>query len=279
MSSVDVSTAAGRRVGLLRVALASTGVAGVIVGMVLLALPGHATALTPTADTSAFVRHIAEARGASLLGLGIVALALLREREAQRSPLLPALFLTAILGGFVDLFALRAGLGGLVRVAAVVAAAAWAVAFGHLLTVRSEARRSLPGAARTPLWESATIATFVAFTLCTGLAWVLAPEAFTDTVAGVAGPEPAYAGQVRGVADVAFALAVWSVRHRDGSVERCGVMVAAFVANTALSLVGLAAQLSELATPSRWVVELLHMAWAAAFAASWWRADRDQRAR
>jgi hypothetical protein len=92
------------------------------------------------------------------------------------------------------------------------------VGFGYLATIHSGDPAARPGRPdATPRWEQATVWTVVAFTMFTGIAWIVAPSAFTDAVAGVVGTEATYAGQARGVADVAFALLVWSMRHRAGS--------------------------------------------------------------
>jgi hypothetical protein len=257
--------------------LATFGACAALAGLALLIAPGLVPTLAPRAGSSELIRHIAEARGASVLALAVVALAALRDRErtGPRSPLLSVLFLAAFLAAFVDLFAQRGGLADPVRWAAVVANAAWAVGFGYLATVHPGDTAARPGpAGPTSRWERATVWTFVAFTMFTGIAWLVAPSTFTDAVAGVVGTEATYAGQARGVADVAFALLVWSMRHRAGSTAGRAVLGAAVVANVALSIVGLVAQRSELATPSRWIVEVLHIGWAVAFAVLWLRAGR-----
>jgi len=259
--------------------LATFGACAALAGLALLVAPGLVPTLTPGAGSSEFIQHIAESGGASLLALAVVALAALRgrERTGPRSPLLSVLFLATFLAAFVDLFAQRGGLADPVRWAAVVANAAWAAGFGYVATIHSGDVAARPGRPdSTSRWERATVWTFVAFTMLTGTAWIVAPSAFTDAVAGVVGTETTYAGQARGVADVAFALLVWSMRHRGGSTARA-VLGAAVVANAPLSIVGLVAQLSELATPSRWIVELLHVGWTVGFTALWLRARRARR--
>jgi len=257
--------------------LATFGACAALAGLALLVAPGLVPTLTPGAGSSKFIQHIAESGGASLLALAVVTLAALRD-TGPRSPLPSVLFLAAFLAAFVHLFAQRGELADPVRWAAVAANTAWAVGFGYLATIHSgdpAARQGRPDS--TSRWERATVWTFVAFTMSTGIAWIVAPSAFTDAVAGVVGTEATYAGQARGVVDVAFALLVWSMRHRAGSAAGRAVLGAAVVANVALSIVGLTAQLSELATPSRWIVELLHIGWTVAFAALWLRARRALR--
>ncbi|HTE61988.1 MAG TPA: hypothetical protein VK631_16680 [Solirubrobacteraceae bacterium] len=285
MTATSTDTGAGpaerREHPRLMVALLATfGVWAALAGLALLVAPGLIPVLTPGAGSSEFIQHIAESRGASLLALAVVTLAMLRNRErtGPRAPLLSVLFLAALLAAFVDLAAQRGELTDPIRWAAVIADAAWAVGFGYLATIHSgdPAARQGPLDA-TPRWEQATVWTFVAFTMFTGIAWIVAPSAFTDAVAGVVGTEATYAGQARGVADVAFALLVWSMRHRAGSTAGRAALGAAVVANAALSIVGLVAQRSELATPSRWIVELLHVGWTVGFAALWLRARRARR--
>ena len=254
--------------------LATFGACAALAGLALLVAPGLVPTLTPGAGSSEFIQHIAESGGASLLALAVVALAAPRD-TGPRSPLLSVLFLATFLSAFVDLFAQRGGLADPVRWAAVVANAAWAAGFGYLATIHSGDVAAPPGRPdSTSRWERATVWTFVAFTMLTGTAWIVAPSAFTDAVAGVVGTQATYAGQARGVVDVAFALLVWSMRYQAGSTTGRAVLGAAVVANVALSIVGLVAQLSELATPSRWIVEALHIGWTVAFAALWLRAGR-----
>ena len=285
MTATSTDTGAGpaarREHPRLMVALLATfGAWAALAGLALLVVPGLIPVLTPGAGSSEFIQHIAESRGASLLALAVVTLAMLRNRgrTGPRAPSLSVLFLAALLAAFVDLAAQRGELTDPIRWAAVVADAAWAVGFGYLATIHSGDPAARPGRPdATPRWEQATVWTFVAFTMFTGIAWIVAPSAFTDAVAGVVGTEATYAGQARGVADVAFALLVWSMRHRAGSTAGRAVLGAAVVANVALSIVGLLAQRSELATPSRWIVDLLHVGWMVGFAALWLRARRARR--
>jgi hypothetical protein len=48
-------------------------------------------------------------------------------------------------------------------------------------------------------------------------------------------------------------------------------MAAMFVANAALSVAGFIAQMESIATPARWIVELLHIGWTIGAAIIGWR--------
>ena len=115
--------------------------------------------------------------------------------------------------------------------------------------------------------------TYVWFTALEGLIFLLAPGLLAATFVKLGGTATPYLGLVRGAADIPIALAVWDGRRRLAGLGARPILIAALAANLMLSVAGLLAQLNALATPSRWIVEFLHIFWAAAFAYQLLRKD------
>lgn len=110
------------------------------------------------------------------------------------------------------------------------------------------------------------LGSFAFFTILTGGLWLAIPEKLSDLVAGAASAYAIDVGHARGAGDFAMgvvaAMTLW-LRHSPG---RQMILLSLVVMNTLLLIAGTVAQLTELATPARWVVYFLHVGWAVGFA-------------
>jgi hypothetical protein len=220
----------------------------------------------PGAGERAFIGHMTQAHAGSLIGLGCMALALRRVGGEARS-IHAVLLLANLLMICVELFAPAADESTMWHTTAAVIHGVWSVGFASAWWSGRSTKRY---ASRVPWWGTALLLSFAVLVIVSGIIWLLAPLKFAAAASGgLAGPAVAYIGHARGAADVPLGMiALVTIIARRPSVTSA-VAAGLCIANVLLAIAGLLAQLSMLATPARWVVEGLHVLWAAGFACLW----------
>jgi hypothetical protein len=215
-----------------------------------------------------FVGHLTQAHAGTVIGLGCLALGL-RQLRARLRSIHMAILLANLLGAVIYASAARQG-HSVVALLVASSQAFWAVCFAMLLLEKSTASPTdLPSPG---LFARVMAFSFSILVVMSGLVWVLMPAKFATAAAGsLAGAAAVFAGQTRGATDVGLGLVAWLlVTRREPGVSRA-IAAAVLVANLALAVAGLLAQLSVLYTPARWVVEGLHLFWSVGFAWVWLR--------
>jgi hypothetical protein len=237
--------------------LGSHGVCMTAAGLALLVSPAWANRVE-AGVSSIFVEHLAQSRGASVLALGLVALLAAKRGDAFRW-MLPALAIgNAVLAGLF-LMLQFSPMASPARWIAVLACIVWTAGFAWQAPGSTAGPASSVGSKIDPL-RVLTI-TFALWTGITGLLWIVTPGAFGSGLEAMAGPGAGYFAIARGAVDLPLGWLVWSARDRLRLPAALPVAIGMLVANVALSIAGLIAQLKSIANPARWAVELLHVAW------------------
>jgi hypothetical protein len=216
-----------------------------------------------------FVGHITEAHACTLIGLGCVALGVRRLRANLRH-IYSVIFLASLLGFFVAALSTPVTDRGSASNFMVYSQLLWAALFSWLYYRDAGEPSAAPalGFPNAAGWVSLT--TFAVLVTASGLVWLLAPLKFATAAAGsLAGASAAFAGQTRGVADISLGIVAWTTLATGSAPLRRSIIVSLLAANALLVVAGLFAQLSVLYTPTRWVVEGLHMLWVVGFAWAW----------
>ena len=218
--------------------------------------------------TSVFVEHLAQSRGAAVVALGMIALLAMRSAERQRW-ILPALAVSnAIFAGlFLTMQLSPAAAPG--RWLAVALCTLWAAGFAW------QARSEVVEPGRTArIWTDPSrllVISFALWTGITGLLWLVAPGGMGARLEALAGPGTSYFAMARGAVDLPLGWLAWMARDRLRLPTVLPVIAGVFVANAALSVAGFIAQMESIATPARWIVELLHVAWTIGAAMILWQ--------
>jgi hypothetical protein len=209
-----------------------------------------------------FAGHITQAHAGSLVGLGLVAIGLVRAPGTGRA-LIGVLFLANVLFVIAQCLAMRAAYTTL-NATLLGVHIFWSVGFG-ILWIRHTSNAHEPRIERSTLRLTLLI-TFGLLVMLSGIIWLFAPMKIAAAAAGkLAGETLLYIGRERGVSDLSIALiALLTIAIRDSHTTRA-VISALCISNVLLAIAGLLAQLSVLTTPARWWVEGLHVLWAAGF--------------
>lgn len=242
----------------LRWLLGSYGLGMTAGGIALIAIPGWANSME-AGVTGEFVEHLAQSRGAAVLGLGVIALAALRGAERNRR-LLPGLAWSAALLGGLFLMVQLSPQAAPYRWGMVLLCALWATGLAWQAGRSSD--DDMP--AQPPRFTDPghlLILSFALWTGLTGLLWLVAPGPLGAQLVALAGPGASYFAAARGAVDLPLGWIAWTMRDRFREDAARPVLIGMFVANIILSAAGLIAQLESIATPSRWIVELLHVGW------------------
>jgi hypothetical protein len=258
----------------LRWLLGSYGLGMTAGGIALIAVPGWANRME-AGVTGEFVEHLAQSRGAAVLGLGVIALAALRGAERNRR-LLPGLAWSAALLGGLFLMVQLSAQAAPYRWAMVLLCALWAAGLGW------QAGRSPDDDthAQPPRFTDPghlLILSFALWTGLTGLLWLVAPGPLGGKLVALAGPGAGYFAAARGAVDLPLGWIAWTMRDRFRDAAARPVLIGMFVANIILSAAGLIAQLESIATPSRWIVELLHIGWMIGAGALLWQRRKSDK--
>jgi len=255
MSATEARPGADWKPAAQRLLLLSYGAFACATGVLIFALPEPA-ALIEAGASSEFVGHLNQSRAASVVGLGVWSLMALRPGAASRGCLaafaLSSLLIAVVCG--VTQFTPAAQPWRWLLVAACLA---WAIGFAWVAPVAG----STAGAGRIRVGATwIALASYALFTGLTGLAWLVAPGLMGATFLSVGGAATPYVGLVRGAVDAPLAWAAWTHRTAAGA-GRQAALAALATANLLLATTGLLAQLHAIATPSRWVIEALHVLW------------------
>ncbi|KRB89322.1 MULTISPECIES: hypothetical protein [unclassified Sphingomonas] len=257
----------------LRWLLGSYGIGLTAGGIALIAAPDWANRME-AGVTGTFVEHLAQSRGAAVLALGVIALAALRRPERHRR-LLPGLAWSAALLGGLFLMVQLSPQTTPCRWIAVLFCSLWAAglawqagrSMGEQDAPMSPPRLTEPG--------HMLILSFALWTGITGLLWLVAPGPLGSKLEALAGPGAGYFAAARGAVDLPLGWIAWTVRDRVLSAAARPAIIGIFVANIILSIAGLIAQLESIATPSRWLIELLHIGWMAGAGALLWQGSKS----
>lgn len=223
-------------------------------GLALILWPSRTNKLE-ACTTSTFLEHIAQSRGASMLGLGVAALAAHHESQYDVVMMMTFAVSSALLAAIMLLtqFSPVAVRG---RWVAVLISLAWTVGFWYV-SVSGSISSSEP--IRLVSYYSLTshllIESFALWTGITGLLWLLSPGPLSSTMLEKLGPGAAHFATARGAADLPMEMLASTLCHM---ADRYGI----FVQNVALSIIGMIAQLGRTHSSSRWAEELLHIWWA-----------------
>lgn len=256
----------------LRWLLGSYGLGMTAGGIALIAVPGWANRME-AGVTGEFVEHLAQSRGAAVLALGVIALAALRGADRHRR-LLPGLAWSAALLGGLFLMVQLSPQAAPYRWAMVLLCALWAAG----LAWQAGASAGDDAPASPPRFTDPghlLILSFALWTGLTGLLWLVAPGPLGEKLVALAGPGAGYFAAARGAVDLPLGWIAWTARDRVRSPAARPAIAGIFVANIILSAAGLIAQLESIATPSRWIVELLHIGWMIGAGALMWQGRKS----
>jgi hypothetical protein len=214
-----------------------------------------------------FISHIRQSGATSLLSLGLLALLLLPRGLSRSTDLLWSFFLVNALMAILNLLTIGSAAAISWRWGCTALYALWAAGFAFCATRAADV---LSGQGERPRWQRWLAMSLAAMKLLESAVWLVAPATFTAR-AGIVSPMAIYTGQIRGAGDVAFGLQLWLLRApRSERLNQVSLFVF-FVFNVALCLVGLEAQFTSIATPSRWPVEALQFVWLVGFGYAWMR--------
>ena len=241
--------------------LASYGVCAVLFGLASAIAPGRLI-LWEAGAASTFATHLNQSRAASVLGLGLLAL-ISAWSGASRATLIAVSFSSL----------LAAAVATIMQLTPAVTVGRWPVMILLLLwgagAARAAGAERSPGAASAPMlrlgWiASVAIGSYALFTTAEGLLWLVSPGLLHSKMIEAGGAAIPYLAVARATVEVPIGWAAWQDRHR--LLDRSGrpLLIALIVANLVLSVSGLLAQLHDIALPSRWIVEGLHVFWLAA---------------
>ena len=252
----------GRDDRITKLTLLSYGLCALLVGGATILAPGRAS-LIEAGSSSAFVAHLDMSRAASLAALGLLSLSLIRAGHVSRY-ILAGLALSNVLTATILGLMQGTPAANPLRWVAVALCLAWAIGFAW--SAFWAERDAFNGQRKTNRLLLLAITTYVLFTGATGLVWLLAPGLLGATLVQLGGASLPYFALVRGAADLPLACIAWGGRNRLDTLEGRSVILALVFANLVLAISGLLAQLESIATPSRWIVEGMHVFWLAVFA-------------